>query len=99
MFLPADAAALPIFNNAPTPIVSRALNLEWIVVTAVTIPFRLTFLAALLIPSKALEAPGKFNLVFNFSRVDKVVPTFASKFLLSKRISTTFSSIVLLISL
>ena len=55
------------------------------------------FFAAYWIFSKPFVVFEKFNFCFNLSIVDILVATFFSNNLLSKRISTTFWSIVVLI--
>ena len=93
---PALIALLVILAKAVAPITPRALNLAVTASTPLLKPFRFTLPAALLMPSNPLDVLLILSFSFKFLRLDKVVFTPLSKFLLSNSIWTILLSIELM---
>ena len=97
ILFPALMAEFVILARAVTPTTCNAENLAFTLSTALPSSDILTRLVAVPTSSSPFEAPVKLRLLLSFSSVDMEVATLDSNCLLSNRISTTFSSIVVLI--
>ena len=85
-----------MFARAVTAITSKAENFVFTTSIPLLNGEKSMRFAAKSTFSSPLDAPVKFKLCLSLSSVDKLVCTLFSNCLLSNRISTTFSSIVVL---